>query len=123
MDLQVSSNRPRLVTAEGLRARAAATAEEPGDGFRASAGEKPPVPLWKRAINAGAWGSGGALVGMWAYPGAQWLTVQAALGLAALGAAGPAFALRTLADTIVPLATVTGLAVGAGTVGWRTTPA
>lgn len=117
MNVQPIPTRIATTTAQGLRA--AATGEtEPQDGFR-----KGEAPLHKKIINSVAWGSGGFLGGIAVYPAAQWLAVQASMGLAAIGAAGPAFAVLALAETAIPVLTVGATTLGAGVLGWRTASA
>lgn len=117
MNVQPLATHLTTTTAQGLRAAATGEAE-PKDGFRASE-----APLHKKIINSVAWGSGGFLGGTALYPATRWLAVQAAMGLAAIGAAGPSFAVLALAETAIPVITVGAATLGAGVLGWRTASA
>lgn len=114
MNVTTITQRPQVLASRDLRAAVAADGE-PKDGF-----QRGEAPLSKKLINSVSWGSGGFLAGFVVYPGAQWLATQAALGLSALGAAGPAFAALALAETALPVITVAATTLGAGLVGWRT---
>lgn len=114
VNVQPIATRIQTTSAQGLRAAATGEAE-PKDGYRAGQ-----APLHKKIINSVAWGSGGFLGGVAIYPATRWLAVQASMGLAALGAAGPAFAVLALAETAIPVITVAATTAGAGVLGWRT---
>lgn len=120
MNITSNLGRVEVVRADGLRAAADAPPAAPADGYRPAEGEKPGASTLKKVINATAWGSGGFLLGHFATPVTQWLGVQAAMGLASLGAAGPAFAVLAMAETAIPLITMGAMTVGGAVVGWRT---